>query len=378
MKKHIQRWLQKGLISEELASTLFTDYIQEQKRVRKRNFQVLLYSLGAILIGLGVLSFVASNIWQLLLLFDAPISRVIGMTLLTTITFYFGNKFLYVKKRVLFGNALILMATIFIGGTYAVIGQAYNSEANSSGLFLLWFISVAPVAYLLKLPTVNKLSMLLLTAWFILFNIENTNSNYTLFFIPAIIGAFFYTLSKAPFIKNKYTAFVNDYEIFGIQTIFLSLLVMVVAYHEVKSDLSIYYLIGTLILLIANIYVLSTLKGNITNKLEQIFTVAFLLFMVLLLAVNINEYLIGIVTHALTISLIAISYKEGYVQENAKALIVAGNWLIAYIAITYFRFSWSFLDKTTFFIIGGVILITIARLLERQRKKIKKNNSDSE
>ena len=66
--KDIERWLKKGLIDEKLAEILNTDLKEEVEKKQKFTTQIVLYTIGVILLGTGVITFVAGNDWILELL----------------------------------------------------------------------------------------------------------------------------------------------------------------------------------------------------------------------------------------------------------------------------------------------------------------------
>jgi len=71
----------------------------------------------------------------------------------------------------LLARLLILSGAFSFGIGLALIGQLYNSHANSYTLFLTWFVPVALLFQALRFPTLAVLCVLLanLTAWFLLF-----------------------------------------------------------------------------------------------------------------------------------------------------------------------------------------------------------------
>lgn len=75
--KDIERWLKKGLIDEKLAEILNTDLKEEAEKKQKFTTQIVLYTIGVILLGTGVITFVAGNDWILELLQSIPVLQII-------------------------------------------------------------------------------------------------------------------------------------------------------------------------------------------------------------------------------------------------------------------------------------------------------------
>ena len=80
--KNIERWLEKGYINQELAEVMNNDLKQEREKVCKTAMLCVLYTIGALLIGIGVIAFVASNDWILELLTQTPILKVLILLIL--------------------------------------------------------------------------------------------------------------------------------------------------------------------------------------------------------------------------------------------------------------------------------------------------------
>lgn len=120
------------------------------------------YILGLIFLIAGVIYFFASN-WQLL---DRPVK--IGLSMLM-IAASFAASLIY-KKSTTFAylsNWWLLISSIAFGTSIALIGQMYNSHADSYLLFLIWLIPVVLFAIATKYQPFFWLSFLLLelTIW---------------------------------------------------------------------------------------------------------------------------------------------------------------------------------------------------------------------
>ncbi|MBM7649582.1 putative membrane-anchored protein/putative membrane protein [Bacillus ectoiniformans] len=120
------------------------------------------YILGLIFFIAGVVYFFASN-WALL---DRPVK--IGLSLSILLISY-GASALYKRSSwfAYLGNWWLFIAAIAFGVSVALIGQLYNSHADSYLLFLIWLIPTAALAWFTKYQPFYWLSFLLfeLTVW---------------------------------------------------------------------------------------------------------------------------------------------------------------------------------------------------------------------
>ena len=74
------------------------------------------------------------------------------------------------------------------------------------------------------------------------------------------------------------------------------------------------------------------------------------------------------------ILMIILGFNYGYKFENSKLIAKMNLFLIIYILVNYCRWGWSFMDKTLFFILGGLLLLFVGIALEKRRKLISKGN----
>jgi uncharacterized membrane protein len=63
----------------------------------------------------------------------------------------------------------------------------------------------------------------------------------------------------------------------------------------------------------------------------------------------------------------------GYQKSDIKIVNVGIFWLSVFIFARYFDFFWDLMDRSLFFIVGGIILVLGGIALERKRKQLKDN-----
>lgn len=124
-------------------------------RAWRRFVEMLLLSLGALLLGAGIIFFFAYN-WQDLGRFQ-KLALVQGVFAGAAATAWY-----YGPGR-LAGQAALLLAALLTGSLFALIGQTYQTGADTWQLFAVWaalitpwvFASRMPVLWLLLLALVN-------------------------------------------------------------------------------------------------------------------------------------------------------------------------------------------------------------------------------
>jgi len=115
--KEMEKWLESGLITNEIYSKLLTQYDKSNWDLAIMIRWTLI--IGAVLLGIGGVSFLA-------LIFQSLNFLVIVLTLMVVISFMAGqfltsSKFKYFLPKT--GNALIILACLFLGADIFTIAK---------------------------------------------------------------------------------------------------------------------------------------------------------------------------------------------------------------------------------------------------------------
>ena len=375
MEKKIEKWLSNGLIDKQTALKMLTEIKEDQAKATKTKVNITIYTVAVILIGLGVITFISANDWLLKLLNSSDFLKIFLMSLVTVGAFVGGYNLAYKKKNFpKLGNALIFLSTLLIGGTYALIGQIYHVNANSSTLMFAWLLSILPVAYLFKSRAVNILSIILMILGIISFYAElslDTGLVWTIF-IPVLCGLTLYSAGNIPVVLNKFNDFSLSYKIVGALSIFITLLILTCSVEHSYHITSTYYIVPIILLMLLN--VINYIKHKDYNMLLKIETISIttMLCMLLLLLIlsSVPTTLVVVLANAFIIAMITFGFNYGYKFENGKIIGVT-NWMLTlFLTVNYCRWGWSFMDKSLFFILGGAALLTLGLYLEKRRKEV--------
>lgn len=380
MEKKIEKWLNEGLINKETALKMLVEIKQDKARSKKTKINITIYTIAVILIGLGVITFISANDWILRLLESSDFLKIFLMITVTIGSFWGGYKLAYEKNNFpKLGNALIFLSTLLIGGTYALIGQIYHVNANSSSLMFLWFISILPVAYLFKSRAINIVSIILMILGIIFFYAELSLDSALIWtiFIPVLCGLTLYSAGNVPVVLDKYNDFSLSYKIVGALPIFITLLILTCSVEHSYHITSPYYILPVVLLMILNFasFVINK-KCNLLLKIETISIFVMLCMLLLLLILqSVSTGLVVFLANALIIAMITFGFNYGYKFENDRIIGVTNWMLIIYLIVNYCRWGWSYMDKSLFFILGGCVLLTLGLFLEKRRKEIMEKNA---
>lgn len=138
--------LQKGYLVDDIAGVYSAFNAAEQEKqegedTQKRTISIIV-SIGAILIGAGIFSFIAAN-WQYL---DRGVKVLIilaGLAVVEVLAWYFKDK----KGFPTVGAALYLLGSFIDGGGIFLVGQIFNIRTSWPDGFMLWMLGIIVMAY---------------------------------------------------------------------------------------------------------------------------------------------------------------------------------------------------------------------------------------
>lgn len=368
----IEKWLQKGLINEELAKILSEDLKTENEKKRKIATQIVIYTIGVILLGIGVISFVAGNDWILELLEKTPLLQVFVLFFFALLSLYLGWELGYNKKNFpRLGGALVFLSTILIGTVYIQMGQTYNWNTNASSVLTLWLLSIFPVAFIFNSKPVNWICIILFLITFPYYYYEwqyDSGEVWTIF-MPFSLFGILYTFANIPAVSKKFSSFALSYKMTALVPAFFTFLILVFTAEESYQMLNWHYLAVPAVIIGINLWNYFADKSPL-KKHETIFITALMVFILSLLVLKtVNPAVIMFFAHVFIIWIIAEGLKWGYEFENVSLINMNNFFLLIYLLCVYCRYGWNFLDKTLFFLLGGIGLLALGILLEKGKRK---------
>jgi len=157
-ESYLERWISNGLIDPATAERIRA-YEGEQEKTQDLRWPVLVaISLGGVLLGAGVLLFVAAH-WDTL----SPDARF-GLVLLLIALFHVAGAFAGERFSVL-STTLHAIGTICLGAGIFLAGQIFNLQEHWPGGVMLWMIGAWVAFALLRDWPQAMLVALLTPAW---------------------------------------------------------------------------------------------------------------------------------------------------------------------------------------------------------------------
>jgi uncharacterized membrane protein len=144
--------------SNELIDLYDSPTTQIQPQMVKMNAVQILSIIGGVLIGLGILSFVASNWSELTKTFKFLI-------LLSTIILFYLVGFALEKKKPDLSRVFYFIGAFAYGAEIFYIGQMFHLGGNLEDAFLMWGIGILPLALYLKDKIIKVASLVFIYAF---------------------------------------------------------------------------------------------------------------------------------------------------------------------------------------------------------------------
>ncbi len=350
LNQELQRHSQTNLITEQQKQSILNSYEIAESRL---NFVRVLLLIGSILIGLGVLSFVASN-WQYMsnpLKFGLILLLFLGVNL---VSFKLSESYPRISQNLLYLGALVYGAGIFL------VGQMFHLGGHFTGAFLLWGIGVLPMAVIFK----EKLLFLFVHFLFLVylngyFSIMGTAfPYYIILIIPVLyyLNRFFNNSKIGTFANNLlllntilYLGF--EFELTAV-LVFLILFVigLIMMFGPIKFNQEVFRIQGNIVMGISGL--LLTIDDGWMELYRKF-----------------NWDLAGVISPTVLSTVFAILYLTFLFYLVKKKSLVS----LVFICLTIFRYyvdtMLDFMPKSIFFITGGLILLGFGYYFERLRKE---------
>jgi uncharacterized membrane protein len=356
-----------------------------------------------VLVGLGTLLFVAAN-WQ---------DITVGIKLLLIVTaiisaHYFGWRLKFEPgNRPKLGSALLVLGSLFYGAGIWLIAQIFNIDASFSDGMLLWAIGTLATTLATRTVPLGCITAILLGTWS-LAKLDHLNASIEIAQIGYFAVNFIIAIGLAHFLRSRAVAWI------GLITsgIFMvswagcnqSLLLWGVAtfggflWCKEKRPL-----LASPFLYVSTISFLGSLLGGTTDAyrwmsqadLPRLSITLFAATTALMLVIWKSEkykYEAIIALMLAVAGCVSYGYAEGATRALSNILLLSSIGGLAYTGLNriqsaglvnvavvffvidviarYFDFFYTMMNRSLFFIIGGIILMVVGSMAETGRRKL--------
>jgi uncharacterized membrane protein len=376
----IEAWVAEGTISADQAETIRERYAQRDLSQRRRGVVETIATVGALVAGLGVVLFFAAN-WD-----GIPRPGRVAL-LLALIAASYGGGFLLRDVRgthTHIGSALLLLGGIAFGASLFLVGQMYHVRAHDPLAFLVLAVGSGVTAVVVRSRTLATLSLGSAVAWLVFETAvagpgETFDEVAYLPVVGTLAGAALYCFG---------TGLGDRVDVFRVPARWLGYLlatsgVFAFTFRDAVNSLADRESLGTALglglvalalLAGAGAAALALRSGRPTRLYEAVTLGA--VAVVMLLAVLVPEQgqgdpivyplLFNVLLAALALGAVVVGYENDEQWLATLGLVWVGIDLIA----RYLDLFWSMLPRSLAFVGVGIVILLLAVLLERQRKRL--------
>ena len=388
--EEIRAWADESIIDAAVAERLLTRY-----SIPHGGFNAVgaLSIVGAVLVGLGTLLWISSN-WST---YGAALKVVLIMVAIAASS-YAGWRLKYEPgNRPKLGSAFLLLGSIFYGAGIFLLGQTFNLDPSFREGMLLWAIGIAPVALLTRSTPQAILFSLLTGTWMV----ATGKADFVAFLVgmTSMIGLSSYirspwTLAISLTAGSIWCA-INGSHV-GTIGYGLALFSTFLLHRDWLPSLQKPYMyVGSTTALLGMLALTFDRFSSGTTATGVAFLILISVAAQVMTAVKNKNYM---TETAIGLALLAGSCATLYMSDSLAAplmgsatilsaigcLIYAGTkryeiaglvnlaivFFILEVIARYFDFFFSMMDRSIFFLLGGVILMVAGAVAERGRRKL--------
>lgn len=325
----------------QTVSDLDDFYLVENKK-NITSMHTLLW-VGAVLVGAGCLTFIASN-WSALSSLSKYFLILIGFIGFYLVGWKLESSLPKTSRSLYYIGGIIFGAGIFL------IGQTFHLGGAIYSAFMLWAIGIIPLAYYLKDKAIMFFSILLLFGYSTQVYFESAYPFVLLITIPVIYALNHWVLNRSKgifFLNSMLLLFFVHAQLwhFGVNDLIIIILLFMVgiifsikgldAYSSTMTCIG-YVVHGAYALVLSFPFVWEQLfSASLSGTFAIVFSILYGIYLLLLL-------------------------RHGHIM----AVLIVCLFIFRY----YIDLSYDFLPKSLFFVIGGIILILCGLWLEKSRR----------
>lgn len=400
LKREGEKWVRDGIITEDQLNRIVSSYV-------KKDQSYILILFAALLMSLGILIFVFSDWAQV-----PHLSRIFMMLLSMMILYILGHHFFnrskkqeeYNKQPPILGISFILLGYVFFGATLLLIINMYNVSLHSVWPFIIWSI-VGLLLYIIYEHPFLFVVGLLINIFSQIYSGMAFSAFSFMIFLIFIVGYFHYAFHRENRLFSYIFAIGLSIQLLLFSTVHIDqyywlifFLLLMYGLGEVIPKVSLQKAFTTISLL--SVFILKMFESFLLQEdyflkeleIQSLFFVALGIVWVGVLAfkwrqnnrLEMIDLLLFVPFFFLPYSYIFIIISmfiyslfwliTGF-QKQLDDKILSGITSFIFSTFTvYIQFAWETLNKSLFFLIGGILLFVLSFLLERKRRTNEKTS----
>jgi len=427
-------WKKDGIIDESQAGAILARYEEmraTEEADRGSKLVTVLAVLGSLLVGIGVITFFAAN-WQVMpkwlkvalvfggiiaaygagyylafekqnyprvgraVIFLGSILYGAGIWLIAQIfhiSAHYPNGVLFwavgiIPVALACGSLSILIESSLLLTFWTVLEQTGFARTNYFYLPLIAVILV--LAYRMKSRLAVGLTLPGIAVWAGLAGVVsfedfgNTEPGYIMyaFLLTSVLGLFIYVLGNLQQIKGNFSVMKFPYQAAGLLIFLISLYILSFKWlvrmraFDGGPAFPPFFLaafgLATVGTILAGVFLLVKTEAHKEMRKEGLFVpvIAIALAALTFTPGMLDRQVFLAVTNILLFISIVFLIIMGYANREPVLINFGLVFFVLDVVARYFDFFWDMLDKSVFFMVGGILLLVGGTLLERHRRKI--------
>ena len=378
LEHELDAWTAEGLVSPEQAAAIRSRYAREAPAATRERVVRVISSVGAVVVGLGVVLFVAAN-WDGM---PRP-TRVVLLLALVAAAYAAG--YVLRERRGTHphvGEALYLLGGLAFAAEIFLVGQMYHVDAHWPLAFLAISLLTGAVAAVVRAQALAALSLVALGVWPLaeLFELDGDSGLYAPV-AAALYGCALYGLGTGDRGVLDRAGFRTPMRALGLPLVLVGTFVFTFApaHHAVSGvavdGRALAALVALAVAAGVGAAALAMRPGRRTAPWEAAGLLAstFLVVLAVLAPESTPDggavfypILFNLLFAALALGTIVVGYVEDEPALVAVGIVAVGVDVLA----RYLDVFWDFLPRSIGFVGAGLLLLGLAWLLERQRSRL--------
>lgn len=189
LKDELPQWVQEGIVPEATAQRLSARYqLDEIRKESSRLLAAVIFTLGGLLLGGGLISFVAAN-WE-----EIPTFVQVALLFITLLAFHLTGYWLWHQKGwSRLGHALVFTGSLAFGANIGLMAQIFHVSGDWYNGFGAWALGSLVMAYAARSWITGLLALVTSVTWF--YGISSDHPSTWMIVVPLAMAAVFLPLA---------------------------------------------------------------------------------------------------------------------------------------------------------------------------------------
>jgi uncharacterized membrane protein len=390
LKSRVAKWSESGIISDDQSEAILNYEAVPEEPLRLglkfNRLIVVLSTLGAILIGAGIISFVASN-WQGM----PAIAKLVLLIGGQTAAYAIAYQIQFVRGYPRIGAAIMFTGAAWFGSNLFLVAQSYHLPTDNPDILILWFIGILPLAYITRSKSITVMAVSIFAVgitWKIGNWADNSENAFIIIGTLLLASAAIYAVGMLHLGREKLKFHAGPYLVSGaLLAIGVTYLLTFEENFRSTASRSIiesnsatgaqYALVAIVsIIAIAALVISDRFSSQINRSLFARFAEPAIVALVVALGWVLVTHLayspMGyvVIFNLLLILLIFGTITLGIVKKREALVNVGIIFFVIDLSTRYIELTIDMLDTSLAFIVGGLLLLGVGYTMERARRKL--------